>query len=284
MNKEILHIAIPSIFSNLAVSLLGLIGIGIIGHLGETAYIGAIALGALFFNTIYWIFGFLRLGTSGLTAQAYGKRANKEIVEIFIQAVTTSLIIAFTLVLCQYPIERFIFFLLETTPQIEKHAITYIHILIWGAPAVLTLYVFYGWFIGMQNARYQMYIVISMNTIGIMLSFIFVYGFNMNIDGVAWATLLAQYSGVILAFVLWLHKYGKFKVYVAWRESLKMSIIQRFFTVNRDIFFRMLCLVSVTFFFVYAGAKQGETILAVNTLMMQLYILYSFFLVTVREL
>ncbi|OAV74053.1 DNA-damage-inducible SOS response protein [Bacteroidales bacterium Barb7] len=278
MNKEILHIAIPAIFSNIAVPLLGLIGIGIVGHLGKTAYIGSMALGTMFFNTIYWIFAFLRMGTSGLTAQAYGRRDRREIAAILVQSVLVSFVIALVLILFRHPVERLIFSILETTAEMEKYAILYIHILIWGAPAVLTLWVFFGWFIGMQNSRCQMYVILSMSAVNVVLSLAFVYGFKMNLDGVAWATLLSQYFGLILAVIIWLHKYGSFRSDMSWKESFRFSLTKRLFTVNRDIFFRMICLVVVTFFFVYAGARQGETILAVNTLMMQLYYMYSFFL------
>ncbi len=278
MHRKILHIAIPSIISNITVPLLGLVDVGITGHLGKTSYIGAIALGSLFFNILYWNFGFLRMGTSGLTAQGYGKKSEEEIVRILIQAVSVALTAAFFIIILQYPLQRLAFSILDTTQEIELYAVTYIRILIWGAPAILLLYVFYGWFIGMQNSLYQMYVAVSMNLINILLSFIFVYRFGMKIEGVAYSTLVAQYSGVFLALILWTKKYGYLRKLIKLRENLRIKEMKLFFIINRDIFLRTLCLIAVTSFFTYAGAKQGEVTLAVNTLLMQLFTLFSYFM------
>ncbi|MDR0873266.1 MAG: MATE family efflux transporter [Prevotellaceae bacterium] len=278
MNREILHIAIPSIISNITVPLLGLISTGIVGHLGETAYLAAIALGTMFFNVVYWVFAFLRMGASGLTAQAYGKKDSREIAAVLAQSVAVALLIAIALIATCYPIERLIFSLLNTTLETEHYASAYIRILIWGAPAQLLLYSIHGWFIGMQNSRYQVYVVVAMNVVCIALSFLFVYKFGMTIDGVAYAGVVSLYFGLAVALLLWAYKYRGFYSFIHWRKNLRLSEMHRFFTINRDVFLRMVCLVAVTFYFVYAGAKQGDIILAVNTLMMQLYYLYSFFI------
>lgn len=278
MNRKILNLAIPSIISNITVPMLGLVDVAIAGHLGETAYIGAISIGGLFFNILYWNFGFLRMGTSGLTAQAYGRKNNKEIMTVLVQSVTVGLVAALLILLIQYPAERLGFYLLNTTPEIEKHAVTYIRILVWGAPAILMLYGFKGWFIGMQNSRYQMYVAVFMNITNIVLSFIFVYVFDMKIEGVALGTLIAQYSGLFLAVVLWIKRYGYLREYIEFKENLHLSKMKRFFSVNRDIFIRTTCLIAVTMFFTYSGTKQGEVTLAVNTLLMQLFTLFSYFM------
>ncbi|MDR1583546.1 MAG: MATE family efflux transporter [Prevotellaceae bacterium] len=278
MNKKILHIAIPSILSNLTVPLTGLIATGIAGHLGETYYIGAIAIGALFFNMIYWIFAFIRLSASGLTAQAYGKQDRKEITRILVQSLSMSFAISLVLLLLQYPVERFAFSLLAPTSEVQRYALVFIRILIWGAPATLLLYAFNGWFIGMQNAYFATIIIIVMNVTNILLCLLFVYRLDMRIEGIAWAALLSQYIAVFMAAGLWLLKYRSYGKDISLNENFKLSEIKRFFALNRDIFLRMVCLVAVTFFFVYAGTAQGDVVLAVNTLMMQLYYLYSFFL------
>ena len=275
-NREILQIALPSIVSNITVPLLGLIDVTIVGHLGAASYIGAIAVGGMLFNIIYWIFGFLRMGTGGMTAQAYGQQDNAEMMRLLTRSMGVGSLIALTLILLQYPIERTAFACIETTPEIERLATTYFRICIWGAPAVLGLYSFSGWFIGMQNSRYPMFIAITQNIVNILVSLVLVYGFEMKIEGVAIGTLVAQYAGFLMAITLWVHKYKAIRCHAELRSLMDKQAMYRFFQVNRDIFLRTLCLVAVTVFFTSAGAAQGEVVLAVNTLLMQLFTLFSY--------
>ncbi len=276
-NREILQIALPSIVSNITVPLLGLIDVTIVGHLGAASYIGAIAVGGMFFNIIYWIFGFLRMGTSGMTSQAFGRKDDAETMRLLTRSTGVGLVIAFMLIVLQYPIEQIAFALIQTTPEVEKLASLYFRICIWGAPAVLGLYSFSGWFIGMQNSRYPMFIAITQNIVNILVSLLLVYGFNMKIEGVAIGTLIAQYAGLFIACALWHHQYRpRLQHHAEFRSLLDKQAMYRFFQVNRDIFLRTLCLVAVTVFFTSAGAAQGEVILAVNTLLMQLFTLFSY--------
>ena len=276
INKRILQIAVPSIISNITVPLLGLIDVTIVGHLGAAAYIGAIAVGGMLFNIIYWIFGFLRMGTSGMTSQAYGKHDLDEVARLLLRSVGVGLLIAIILVALQYPIRKLAFTFIQTTEEVERLATLYFRICIWGAPAMLGLYGFAGWFIGMQNSRFPMYIAITQNIVNIAASLCFVYLFHMKVAGVAWGTLTAQYAGFLMALLFWRRYYGGLKKHVAWHEVLKKEAMLRFFQVNRDIFLRTLCLVIVTLFFTSAGAAQGEIVLAVNTLLMQLFTLFSY--------
>ena len=275
-NREILQIAIPSIVSNITVPLLGLIDVTIVGHLGAASYIGAIAVGGMLFNIIYWIFGFLRMGTSGMTAQAFGQQDQAETMRLLTRSTGIGLLIALVLVFLQYPIERTAFTFIETTPEVERLASIYFRICVWGAPAVLGLYSFSGWFIGMQNSRYPMFIAITQNIVNILVSLLLVYGFEMKIEGVAIGTLVAQYAGFFMAIVLWAHRYKAAKHPIEFRSLTDKQAMYRFFQINRDIFLRTLCLVAVTVFFTSAGAAQGEVILAVNTLLMQLFTLFSY--------
>ena len=275
-NREILQIALPSIVSNITVPLLGLIDVTIVGHLGAASYIGAIAVGGMLFNIIYWIFGFLRMGTGGMTSQAYGRSDEAEMMRLLTRSTGVGMLIALTLIVLQYPIERTAFSLIETTPEVERLATTYFRICIWGAPAVLGLYSFSGWFIGMQNSRYPMFIAITQNIVNILMSLVLVYGLEMKIEGVAIGTLVAQYAGWLMAIGLWMHRYKHLRPYAELRSLTDKGAMRRFFQVNRDIFLRTLCLVSVTVFFTSAGAAQGEVILAVNTLLMQLFTLFSY--------
>ena len=276
MNRRILQLAIPSIVSNITVPLLGLVDVTIVGHLGSAAYIGAIAVGGLLFNILYWNFGFLRMGTSGLTSQAYGRKDADAEVKVLVQAVSVGLISAAAILILQYPVERLAFYLLDTSPEVEQYAVTYFRVCIWGAPAVLAMYGFKGWFIGMQNSRFPMYIAITQNIVNIAVSLLLVYGLGMKIEGVAIGTLTAQYAGLVMAYLLWLRYYSTLRKRIEWHSFFDKQAMYRFFQVNRDIFFRTICLVAVTVFFTSAGAAQGEVVLAVNTLLMQLFTLFSY--------
>ncbi len=275
-NRRILQIAIPSIISNITVPLLGLIDVTIVGHLGSAAYIGAIAVGGMLFNIIYWIFGFLRMGTSGMTSQAFGQHDLNEINKLLVRSLSVGLIIALSLLILQYPILNLAFTIIQTTEEVKRLATIYFYICIWGAPAMLGLYGFTGWFIGMQNSRFPMYIAIIQNIVNIVVSVILVYVLGMKVEGVAIGTLFAQYAGFFMAVGLYIHYYGKLRKRILWKECIKKEAMYRFFRINRDIFLRTLCLVTVTMFFTSAGAAQGEIILAVNTLLMQLFTLFSY--------
>ena len=275
-DRQILQIALPSIVSNITVPLLGLIDVAIVGHLGSPAYIGAIAVGGMLFNIIYWIFGFLRMGTSGMTSQAFGKRNLPEVVCLLLRSVGIGVAVAFCLILLQTPIKQGAFLLIHPTDEVREMATLYFHICIWGAPAMLGLYGLTGWFIGMQNSRFPMFIAITQNIVNIVASLCFVFVLGMKVEGVALGTLIAQYAGLFMAFALWLKYYGRLKAYIDWNGLWGGEEMRRFFSVNSDIFFRTLCLVAVTTFFTSTGARQGDVILAVNTLLMQLFTLFSY--------
>lgn len=277
-HREILRIALPSIVSNITVPLLGLIDVAIVGHLGAASYIGAIAVGGMLFNIIYWVFGFLRMGTGGMTSQAYGAGDATETARLLLRSVSVGLLVAVGLIVLQRPVAGVAFALIDTTAEVERLASLYFHICIWGAPAVLGLYSFSGWFIGMQNSRYPMFIAIAQNVVNIAVSLLLVYGFGMKIEGVAFGTLTAQYAGLLMAVLLWRKRYASGLPAISWGTLLHREAMIRFFRVNRDIFFRTLCLVAVTMYFTSAGAAQGEVVLAVNTLLMQLFTLFSYFM------
>lgn len=275
-SQRILHIAIPSIISNITVPLLGLIDVTIVGHLGSASYIGAIAVGGMLFNMIYWIFGFLRMGTSGLTAQAYGAHDLKEVTRILLRSTGISLMLALALLILQYPIRLIAFELIDTSAEVQQLATLYFHICIWGAPATLGLYSFSGWFIGMQNSRFPMFIAITQNIVNIVASLLFVFVFGMKVEGVALGTLIAQYAGLFMAYLLWLRYYRPLRKYISRKQLFTHDAMKRLFQVNRDIFLRTLCLVTVTVFFTSTGAAFGDVVLAVNTLLMQLFTLFSY--------
>lgn len=277
-DQQILHIALPSIVSNITVPLLGLIDVGIVGHLGAASYIGAIAVGGMLFNMIYWLFGFLRMGTGGLTAQAYGRHDLQEVTRILLRSLSISLLLALALLLLQYPIRNIAFMCMDTSEEVRQLATLYFHICIWGAPATLGLYGFTGWYIGMQNSRFPMFIAITQNIVNIAASLFFVFALGMKVEGVALGTLVAQYAGLAMACLLWLAYYRPLRKYLLQKALFDRTEMKRFFQVNRDIFFRTLCLIAVTVFFTSTGAAYGDVVLAVNALLMQLFTLFSYFM------
>jgi multidrug resistance protein, MATE family len=276
VNRRILNLAIPNIISNITIPLLGMVDLALMGHLEDKVYIGAIALGGMIFNFIYWGFSFLRMSTSGFTAQAYGARNITEIVMILSRALIVAAAGAALLLLLQYPIAAFSFRLIGGSEQVENLAREYFHIRILAAPATIGLYALTGWFLGMQNARIPMFITLLVNIMNIGLSFMFIKVFHMRADGVALGTVLAQYSGLILA-IWFLHKfYGKYFRHWQKGKLLSKKAILQFFMVNKDIFIRTLCLIFALSFFTTQSARNDDAILAVNTLLMQFFMLFSF--------
>ena len=273
-NRQILRIALPSIVSNITVPLLGLVDVAIVGHMGSAVYIGAIAVGSMIFNLMYWLFGFLRMGTSGMTSQALGRRDLKEVMSMFFGSVGLGVAIALVFLLLQVPLGRLTLMLMNPTEDILPLAATYFNICIWGAPAVMGMNSLNGWFIGMQNSRIPMAVSIMQNVVNILLSTAFVFGVGMKIEGVALGTVIAQWTGFLAALALWCRFYGS--RLMGYKGALVPSRLGAFFTVNSDIFLRTLCLVAVNLFFTSAGARQGAVILSVNTMLMQLYILFSY--------
>lgn len=275
-DAQILRIAGPSIVSNITVPLLGLVDVAIVGHLGDAAYIGAIAVGSMIFNLIYWIFGFLRMGTSGMTSQALGRRNLTEVTQLLGRSLAVAFGTALVLIALQVPLCGIMLRLVHPDTSIGMLARTYFHICIWGAPAVLGLYGLTGWYVGMQNTRTPMLVSIIQNVVNIAASLTLVYGFGLGLRGVAIGTVTAQYAGIAVALLLLLRHYGRLRRHVVLKGILRRKELWRFFSVNRDIFLRTLCLVAVNLYFTSAGARQGTVILAVNTLLMQLFLLFSY--------
>lgn len=276
MNKNILRLAIPNIISNITVPLLSIVDLSIVGHLESENYIGAIATSAIIFNFIYWSFSFLRMGTSGFTAQSYGASNKQETTNILLRSLAISLLASTIIILIQNVIFNTSFHVIKASFEVKLYASEYFHIYIWAAPAILGLYAFSGWFVGMQDAKTPMYIAIIINIINIVLSLFFVLYLNLSIKGVALASTLAQYSGLFIAILFISHKYK----YI-WK-SIDLAILKEiapfkaFFKVNSNIFIRTLLLISVTTFFTSVSAKSGDLILAANALLMQFFTIFSY--------
>ncbi|MDO5760311.1 MAG: MATE family efflux transporter [Bacteroidota bacterium] len=281
LNSSILKLTLPNIITNITVPLLGIVDTAIVGHISaggmQADYIGAIAIGTMIFNFIYWLFGFLRMGTSGFTAVSYGAGDRTEQIDILTRSCAIAIMAAISLILLQKPIG----FLAKTFVSGEENiislALQYFYIRIWAAPATLGMYSLKGWFIGMQDSKTPMWIAIFINVVNIIFDLVFVLYFNMTIDGVAYATVIAQYSGLLLTLVVFFSKY--FKGYdVSLKRALKKAPMLQFFKVNGDIFLRTICIIAVTSYFTIASTKMDYPLLAVNTLIMQLFTLFSYFM------
>lgn len=278
MDKKIFRLAFPNIISNITVPLLGMIDIAIAGHLGSAIYIGAIALGGNIFNMVYLNFGFLRMSTSGFTAQAYGARNFGEAMNVLIRSLFVAVGIGLLIVLLQMPIERVAINFIKSGPETIENVKYYFRIAIWSAPAVLSVFAFNGWFIGMQNAKTPMVIAIINNVLNIVLSFTFVYGFDMKIKGIALGTMLSQVITLLISIGFWLRYYKRLLKYIDLSTILDATALKSFFKVNGDTFIRTFMITLVTTFFTFASSGMGDTILAVNSLLMQFFMLFSYFM------
>jgi len=278
MDKKIFRLAVPNIITNITVPLLGMIDIAIAGHLGSAVYIGAIALGANIFNMIYWNFGFIRMSSSGFTAQAYGARNFTEAMNVLIRSLMAGVGIGLLIVLLQYPIGKFALSLIKSGAESKIQVETYFRICIWSAPAVLGTYAFKGFFIGMQNAKTPMVIAILNNLLNIVLSLLFVFGFGMQVAGIALGTMLSQVITFIVCMLMWLKFYGRLRKYRIKSSVFDAVAIRSFFRVNGDVFVRTFLLTLVTTFFTFVSSGMGDMILAANALLMQFFMLFSYFM------
>lgn len=278
MNRSILRLAIPNIISNITVPLLGLVDLGLMGHLNSEIYIGAIALGSVIFNFIYWGFGFLRMSTTGFTAQAIGKDNQTEAFSVLIRALTVAVVTGLVLVALQKAIAWAGFGLIGGSEEVKLLAREYFLIRIWAAPAALSIFVLSGWFLGMQNARFPMIIAITTNATNILLSLFFVFVLDMKSNGVALGTALSQYAGLLLSVFFFFHKYRHLAFGFNLKQHLTISRLTEFFRVNTDIFIRSFCIILVFTFFTSESANTNDTILAVNSLLIQMLLFFSFFI------
>lgn len=277
MNKEILKLAFPAIITNISVPILGLVDTYIVGHL-SALYLGAIGTGSALISMLFWNFGFIRMSTSGMAAQAFGRNDKEEMANTLSRSILFSAIAIMLVLLIKTPFSQFVFDFMKTPEEVRIHAETYFNICVWGVAPVLLLYAIKGWFIGMQNTLFPMIISILMNVVNILLSCLFVYQLGMGIEGVAYGTLLAQYIALLAALSLLAYKYRKLLKTVSWTKSTQLKEMARLLKINGAIFLRSLCLVAVTTFIPFAGAKEGALILAGNTLLMQLFTLFSYFM------
>lgn len=276
IDKEILRIALPAVVANITIPILGLIDLAIAGHLGNSAFIGAMSVGAMMFNLTYWNFGFLRMGTSGITAQAYGRGNAAAMRNSLLRAVALAMLIALCILLLQYPIQWLALYIISPSASVEALARQYFLVVIWGAPAVLVMMSLKGWFLGMQDSQSAMRISLCVDLLNVLASLVAVYVLKMGFVGIGVGTLVAEYVG--LAYGCWLvvHKHRSLLAGAILGDMLRLAEVRRMMAVNGHIFFRSMCLIVVTLSFVSIGARSGDMILAANAIIMQLYILFSY--------
>jgi len=268
IHADVWRLAGPMILSNLTVPVLGMVDTAVVGHLSSPHYLGAVAIGGLIFSFVYWAFGFLRMGTTGQIAQAHGRLDHNEIRSGFARAGLLALLLAVTIIALQLPIQGLAMWLLEASHEVESYASEYFYIRIWSAPATLLTYVLIGWFLGMQNARGPLFLLLIINLTNIALDLLFVWGLGMDVDGVALASVISEYIGVLVG--LWLVQ-RELKSYPGqWlkQQIVDASKLRQMFVLNQNIFIRTLCLIFSFAFFTAQGAKHSDIILAANAVLM----------------
>ena len=291
INKDILKLAIPSILANITVPLVGMVDIAVAGHLDVKAatMIGGIAIGSMLFDLLYWNFGFLRVGTGGLAAQAFGRGDRKECARILARALGIALACAFVLIAIQWIFVNAAFLVVDCTPEVRQLASQYFFIRIWAAPATLSLMALKGWFIGMQDSVSPMVTDLVVNGMNILMSIVLALGLTlggfhydgMGFRGVAAGTVVAQYSGLLVALSLLLGKYRKNTISALGASDLRGlfrgSETRRFFVMNADLFVRSLCFIAIYIGFTVISARYGDLLLAVSSILMKLLMIFSYF-------
>lgn len=271
------RIAGPMMLSNLTVPLVGAVDTAVVGHLDEPYHMGAVALGAAIFGIVFWGFGFLRMGTTGISAQAFGKNDHSQLRATLARALLIAGVIALVLIVFQTPVAWLAFHLVQGTALVEQHGRVYFDIRIWSAPATLMNYVLLGWFLGMQNARVPLLIVTFINLINMLLDGWFVMGLGYGAAGVALASLMAEYLGLGLALLMAAKALKDYPAPSGRIRVFDKAKVNAMLSINRDIFIRNLCLMFTLAFFTAQGARFGDTVLAANAILfnMQTFMAYT---------
>ncbi len=276
LNRRVWQLTVPIMFANLSVPLLGAVDTAVMGHLPDAFYLGAVAVGATIVHFIFWGFGFLRMGTAGLAAQAYGARNGLEIRVVLARAGLLGVGLGAVLLLLQWPIAQIGLALFEASEQVENLAETYFFIRIWSAPAVLVNYAIVGWFIGVQNTRAVMILQVFMNGLNIILDLWFVLGLEWDVAGVAAATVIAEFTALALGVLMVRRELRRIPGSWQGMNLRDADKIRQLVAVNRDIFIRTACLMFAFAFFTARGAKLGDDTLAANAVLIQFQQFLSF--------
>ncbi|HPG73359.1 MAG TPA: MATE family efflux transporter [Bacteroidales bacterium] len=275
---NILKLAIPNILTNLTVPLLGLVDLGLMGHMPSASYIGALALGSMIFNLLYSGLFFLRMGTTGFTAQSYGARNFRQCVNWLGRGILLALVISVFLIVLQQPIEWLVFKIIKGSDVVELLAADYFRIRIWAAPATLCVFVFSGWFLGMQNARIPLIIALVVNVVNMLVSYYLVAVAGMAIQGVAMGTVIAQYAGLAVALLFYFLAYRRVSLLLHWKRVADIAKWKKYIEVNRDILIRSILITGSFFWFNAVSATLGDHILSINSVLLQFLWIFSYFI------
>ena len=276
-NRRVWRLAGPIMLANITIPLLGIVDTAVVGHLDQVYYLGAVAVGSLIFNFLYWGFGFLRMGTTGFAAQAHGADDSAEMVATLWRAMVIAAVIGFGLLVSQGLIIEGAMAIMEAGAEVDAHARAYFSIRIWSAPAALANYVVLGWFLGMQNARAGLIIQVTINLINIVLDLVFVVGMGMAVEGVAAATVIAEYAGLGLGLVMLRGALARIgRAAIDWRRVLEPARMRHMIGVNRDIFLRTLCLITAFAYLTIQSARMGDVILAANAVLLNMVTFMSY--------
>ena len=278
MNKQILRLAIPSILANITIPLVGLVDTAIVGHISDAHAIGGIAIGTMLFDLLYWNFGFLRVGTSGMTAQAYGRGDRVECARLLTHSVTIALLGAALIWLLQWLFVTAALAIIPCSTEVAAFARQYFFIRIWAAPATLSLMAIKGWFIGMQDTVSPMITDMVVNIVNMAVSYVLAVYTPMGALGVALGTVVAQLTGLLLAIVIICWKYRTvWKGLSIWQLARDKQGIRSLITLNANLFVRSLCFMIVYVGFTSLSSMYGDTDLAVCSILMKLFMLVSYF-------
>lgn len=278
MNKEVLRLAVPSILANITVPIVGIVDVAIAGHISDASAIGGIAIGTMLFDLLYWNFGFLRVGTGGMTAQAFGRGDEEGAMKIFTQSMSIALGAALLIWMIQWLFVSVVLALVPCSPEVAAFARKYYSIRIWAAPATLSLMAFKGWFIGMQNTVAPMVCDLVVNGVNMGASWLLAVHTPLGALGVAYGTLVAQYTGLFVAVGLLWGRYRRLFHYINLRSSLRWKQLKRLFVLNGNLFVRSLCFMVVYVGFTSLTSRFGDGPLAVGAIMMKLFMLFSYFI------
>lgn len=275
-HKEYLVLAFPLILSTLSTPMLGAVDTAVVGQLPDPAYIGGVAVGTLIFNTLYWLFGFLRVSTSGFSAQAHGAGDRVEVLLSLLRPMGIALLFGLLFIVLQVPIKQAAILLLQPGHAVGEHAVRYFDVRIWGAPFLLMNYALVGWLIGVSQVRLALYLQILMNLLNIALCIWFVNDHSMDVSGVALASLLSEMSATAIGLWLVLRRPDFREVSLRFSQIWASETFGKMLKMNRDLFIRTCCLLGVFQLFTYQGASMGEVTLAANAVLLQIHFLMAY--------
>ncbi len=269
-SRKVWALAWPIILTNLTSPLLGAVDTAVMGHLPGPAFIGGVAIGSIIFTFLFWGFGFLRMGTTGFSAQAYGADDPIEVRATLVRPLVLGALLGAILILLQAPISAVVFPLIDASEDVTANALAYYDIRIWSAPATLIQYGIIGWLLGLQRPWAAMATQIMVNSVNIVLDLVFVLEFGWGVEGVAAATLLAEIAGALLGLAIVYHTVRRMSGTWNWPEILRRDRLLALFRVNLDIFIRNLCLIAATSSFTAQGAAMSDALLAANAILINL--------------